>query len=89
MSIFFMKRTLRKEKIGFVTSNKMNKTIIVTENKQIKHSSYGKSVSKRKKYMAHDEQNSCNEGDVVKLMETRPLSKGKNWRLVKIIEKAK
>lgn len=84
-----MKRTLRKEKIGIVTSNKMDKTIIVTENKRVKHPSYGKAVSRRKKYAAHDEQNSCNEGDLVKLMETRPLSKSKRWRLVEIIERAK
>lgn len=84
-----MKRTLRKEKIGVVTSNKMSKTIIVTENKRVKHASYPKAVSRRKKYAAHDEKNSCNQGDLVRLMETRPLSKSKRWRLVEIIERAK
>lgn len=84
-----MKRNFRKEKIGLVTSNKMNKTIIVSETKRIKHSTYMKPISLTKKYIAHDEDNICNIGDRVKLMETRPLSKNKRWRLVEIIEKVK
>ena len=80
------KRNLRKERIGVVTSNKMQKSIVVSE---VKHPMYGKFVLKTKKYVAHDEQNDCNEGDTVKIMETRPLSKSKCWRLVEIIERAK
>ena len=84
-----MERNLRKERIGVVTSNKMDKTIVVTETKRFKHPMYGKFVMKSKKYTAHDAENTCNEGDTVKIMETRPLSKNKRWRLVEIIEKAK
>ncbi len=84
-----MKRNLRKEKIGLVTSNKMNKTIIVSETKRVKHSNYQKPIYKTKKYIAHDENNICNIGDLVQLMETRPLSKSKRWRLLGIIEKVK
>ncbi|RRO14404.1 30S ribosomal protein S17 [Flavobacteriaceae bacterium 14752] len=83
------KRNLRKERIGVVTSNKMLKSIVVSEVKKIKHPIYGKFVLKTKKYVAHDEKESCNEGDTVKIMETRPLSKTKRWRLVDIIERAK
>jgi small subunit ribosomal protein S17 len=83
------KRNLRKERIGIVTSNKMQKSIVVSEVKKVKHPMYGKFVLKTKKYVAHDEQNDCNEGDTVKIMETRPLSKSKCWRLVEIIERAK
>jgi len=83
------KRNLRKERIGVVTSNKMEKSIVVSEVKKVKHPMYGKFVLKTKKYVAHDEQNDCNEGDTVKIMETRPLSKTKSWRLVEIIERAK
>lgn len=83
------KRNLRKERIGTVTSNKMLKSIVVSEVKKIKHPIYGKFVLKTKKYVAHDEKESCNEGDTVKIMETRPLSKTKRWRLVDIIERAK
>ena len=83
------KRNLRKERIGVVTSNKMEKSIVVSEVKKIKHPMYGKFVLKTKKYVAHDEKNDCNEGDTVKIMETRPLSKTKCWRLVEIIERAK
>lgn len=83
------KRNLRKERIGVVTSNKMEKSIVVSEVKKVKHPMYGKFVLKTKKYVAHDEQNDCNEGDTVKIMETRPLSKSKCWRLVEIIERAK
>ncbi|QSS97740.1 MULTISPECIES: 30S ribosomal protein S17 [Psychroflexus] len=83
------KRNLRKERIGVVTSNKMEKSIVVSEVKKMKHPLYGKFVLKTKKYVAHDEENSCNEGDTVRIMETRPLSKSKRWRLVDIIERAK
>ena len=82
-------RNLRKERIGVVTSNKMEKSIVVSEVKKVKHPMYGKFVLKTKKYVAHDEKNDCNEGDTVKIMETRPLSKTKCWRLVEIIERAK
>ena len=82
-------RNLRKERIGVVTSNKMEKSIVVSEVKRVKHPMYGKFVLKTKKYVAHDEKNDCNEGDTVKIMETRPLSKTKSWRLVEIIERAK
>jgi len=84
-----MKRNIRKEKIGLVTSNKMNKTIVVSETKRVKHPIYMKPISITKKYIAHDENNICNIGDLVKLMETRPLSKRKRWRLDSIIEKVK
>ena len=83
------KRNLRKERIGVVTSNKMIKSIVVSETKKVKHPMYGKFVLKTKKYVAHDEQNDCNIGDTVRIMETRPLSKSKCWRLVEIIERAK
>ena len=82
-------RNLRKERIGVVTSNKMDKSIVVSEVKKVKHPMYGKFVLKNKKYVAHDETNDCNVGDTVKIMETRPLSKSKCWRLVEIIERAK
>ena len=74
------KRNLRKERIGVVTSSKMEKSIVVAEVKRVKHPMYGKFVLKTKKYVAHDEKNDCNEGDTVKIMETRPLSKTKCWR---------
>ena len=83
------KRNLRKERIGIVTSNKMTKSIVVSEVKRVKHPMYGKFVLKTKKYVAHDEKDDCNIGDTVKIMETRPLSKTKCWRLVEIIERAK
>ena len=82
-------RNLRKERIGVVTSNKMEKSIVVSEVKRVKHPMYGKFVLKTKKYVAHDEKNDCNEGDNVKIMETRPMSKRKCWRLVEILERAK
>ena len=82
-------RNLRKERIGVVTSNKMEKSIVVSEVKRVKHPMYGKFVLKTKKYHAHDDLNDCNIGDTVKIMETRPLSKLKCWRLVEIIERAK
>ena len=83
------KRNLRKERIGVVTSSKMEKTIVVTVEKKVKHPMYGKFVLKTKKFTAHDEENTCNEGDTVRIMETRPLSKSKRWRLVEILERAK
>ncbi len=83
------KRNLRKERVGVVTSNKMEKSIVVSEVKRVKHPMYGKFVLKTKKYVAHDETNNCNIGDTGKIMETRPLSKTKCWRLVEILERAK
>lgn len=83
------KRNLRKERIGLVVSNKMEKSIVVTVNRKIKHPIYGKFVNKTSKFVAHDEENSCNVGDLVKIMETRPLSKNKVWRLVEVIERVK
>ena len=82
-------RNLRKERTGVVTSNKMDKSITVAIKWKEKHPIYGKFVSKTKKYHAHDENNECNIGDTVKIMETRPLGKTKRWRLVQIIERAK
>lgn len=84
-----MERKSRKEIVGKVVSNKMDKTITVALERKYKHPLYGKFVKKTKKFSAHDEQNECNIGDVVHLMETRPLSKNKRWRLVKIVERAK
>ena len=83
------KRNLRKERIGVVTSNKMEKSIVVSVVKRVKHPMYGKFVLQTKKFVAHDEKNDCNIGDIVRIMETRPLSKTKCWRLVEIIERAK
>jgi small subunit ribosomal protein S17 len=83
------KRNLRKEKIGIVVSNKMQKSITVSVHRKLKHAIYGKFIVMSKKYIAHDEENTCNIGDTVKIMETRPLSKKKTWRLVEIIERAK
>jgi len=82
-------RSLRKERIGVVSSDKMEKSVVVSEVKKVKHPVYGKFVLKTKKYVAHDETNDCNEGDTVKIMETRPMSKTKKWRIVEIIERAK
>lgn len=84
-----MERNARKERVGSVVSNKMQKTITVTVERKVKHPIYGKFVKSTKKLTAHDENNDCNIGDVVRIMETRPLSKNKRWRLVEIIEKAK
>tara|TARA_B100000579_G_C22135497_1_gene533996 strand:- start:97 stop:351 length:255 start_codon:yes stop_codon:yes gene_type:complete len=84
-----MERNLRKERIGVVTSNKMEKSIVVMVERKVKHPLYGKFVKKSTKFIAHDEENTCNEGDIVKIMETRKMSKSKNWRLVDIIEIAK
>jgi len=83
------KRNLRKERIGVVTSDKMQKSIVVAVERKVKHPKYGKFVKKTTKFVAHDENNDCNIGDTVKIMETRPLSKSKNWRLVEIIERAR
>ena len=82
-------RRLRKERVGVVSSNKMDKTITVAVKWKEKHPLYGKFVNKTKKYHAHDEKNECNIGDTVRIMETRPLSRTKRWRLVNIIERAK
>lgn len=82
-------RKLRKQRVGVVTSTKMDKTITVLIERKIKHPIYGKFMKKSKKFTAHDEKNECNEGDTVKIMETRPLSKKKRWRLVEILERAK
>lgn len=82
-------RKLRKERIGVVFSNKMEKTITVAVKWKEKHPIYGKFVNKTKKFHAHDEKNECNIGDTVRIMETRPLSKLKRWRLIEIIERAK
>jgi small subunit ribosomal protein S17 len=82
-------RNLRKEKIGVVVSDKMEKSIVVAVKRKVKHPIYGKFVNKTTKFRAHDEENTCNIGDTVRIMETRPLSKTKNWRLVEIIERAK
>ncbi|MBP7272806.1 MAG: 30S ribosomal protein S17 [Saprospiraceae bacterium] len=82
-------RNLRKTKIGVVSSTKMDKSIVVTVERRLMHPIYGKFVKKSKKFMAHDETNQCNIGDTVKIMETRPLSKNKCWRLLEILEKAK
>ena len=84
-----LERNLRKTKTGVVTSSKMDKTITVAIKWKEKHPIYGKFVNKTKKYHAHDEKNECTIGDTVKIMETRPLSKLKRWRLVEIIERAK
>ena len=82
-------RNLRKERIGIVTSTKMDKSIVVMVERRVKHAKYGKFVKKSSKFLAHDEKNDCNEGDTVKIMETRPLSKIKNWRLIEILDRAK
>jgi len=82
-------RNLRKTRIGVVSSNKMDKTITVAVERKVKHPIYGKFVKKTTKFHAHDEKNECTIGDVVKIMETRPLSKTKRWRLVEVVEKAK
>lgn len=84
-----MERNLRKERIGIVVSNKMEKTIVVAVETRVKHPIYGKFVKKTTKFVAQDDKNECSEGDKVLIMETRPLSKTKRWRLVEIIEKVK
>jgi small subunit ribosomal protein S17 len=82
-------RNLRKERIGVITSSSMDKSIVVAVERKEKHAKYGKFVKKTSKFVAHDEKNECNQGDTVRIMETRPLSKRKCWRLVEIIERAK
>ena len=82
-------RNLRKERIGLVVSNKMDKSVVVSVESRKKHPIYGKFVKSTAKFMAHDDKNDCNVGDPVKIMEIRPMSKNKCWRLVEIIERAK
>lgn len=84
-----VERNLRKERIGRVVSNKMQKTITIAVDRKVKHAIYGKFMNKTTKFMAHDEKNEAGIGDIVLIMETRPLSKNKRWRLVQILEKAK
>jgi small subunit ribosomal protein S17 len=84
-----MERNLRKERIGVVVSTKMDKSIVVAVKRKVKHPIYGKFINRTKNLMAHDEENTCNVGDTVRISETRPLSKNKTWRLVEIIERAK
>jgi small subunit ribosomal protein S17 len=82
-------RKLRKERTGVVVSNKMDKTIVIAVERKVKHEKYGKFIKRRSKFTAHDEENTCNIGDTVRVMETKPLSKNKCWRLVEIIERVK
>ncbi len=84
-----MERNLRRERVGVVVSNKMEKSIVVAVKRKVKHPIYGKFVNKTTRFVAHDGENTCNIGDMVKIMETRPLSKTKNWRLLEILERAK
>ena len=84
-----MDRNSRKVRQGYVVSDKMDKTVVVAIEESVRHSLYGKSVKRTKKFKAHDEANECNVGDLVRIMETRPLSKDKRWRVVKIVEKVK
>jgi small subunit ribosomal protein S17 len=84
-----VERGRRKVRVGYVTSDKMDKTIVVTVEEFIRHPLYGKRVKRTKKFKAHDEENTCGIGDKVRIMETRPLSKDKRWRLVEVVEKAK
>jgi small subunit ribosomal protein S17 len=84
-----MERSIRRERVGVVVSNKMDKSIVVAVKRKVKHPIYGKFVNKTTRFVAHDTENTCNIGDTVKIMETRPLSKTKNWRLVEIVERAK
>ena len=84
-----MERNLRKERIGVIVSNKMDKTIVVAVETKGKHPMYGKFINKTTKFVAQDDKNECSEGDTVRIMETRPLSKTKRWRLVEIVEKVK
>jgi len=82
-------RNLRKTRIGLVTSNQREKTITVSIERKLRHPMYGKFIKKTKKYAAHDEKNDCNVGDTVKIMETKPLSKTKRWRVIEVLERAK
>ncbi|AWU40342.1 30S ribosomal protein S17 [Blattabacterium punctulatus] len=86
-NITIPRKNSRKQRIGVVVSTKMNKTIIVSENKKVKHKYYGKSILKKKKYMVHDEENISKNGDKVKIMETKPISKNKCWRLISVLDK--
>ena len=83
------KRNLRKDKVGIVVSNKMEKSIVVEVSRRVRHSKYKKFLNRRSTFVAHDDQDECNEGDTVRIMETRPLSKRKRWRLVEILERVK
>ncbi|MGM0589799.1 MAG: 30S ribosomal protein S17 [Bacteroidota bacterium] len=82
-------RAQRRQRVGRVVSNKMDKSITIAVDRQVKHKIYGKFITKTTKYMAHDEENTANVGDKVRIMETRPLSKRKNWRLIEVVERAK
>jgi small subunit ribosomal protein S17 len=82
-------RNVRRERVGVVVSNKMDKSIVVAVKRKVKHPIYGKFVNKTTRFVAHDQENSCNIGDTVRIGETRPMSKTKNWRLVEIVERAK
>ena len=82
-------RNIRRERVGVVVSNNMEKSIVVAVKRKVKHPMYGKFVNRTSKVIAHDEENACGIGDTVRIMETRPLSKRKNWRLIEIIERAK
>ena len=82
-------RKTRRERVGVVVSNSMEKSIVITVKQKVKHPIYGKFVNKTSRFMAHDEENTCNVGDTVKISETRPLSKSKRWRFIEIIERAK
>ena len=82
-------RKLRKERVGLVSSNAMDKSIVVSVERRVKHPRYGKFVKTTSKFVAHDEKNTCSVGDLVSIMETKPISKNKCWRLVKVIEKVK
>lgn len=83
------KRNLRKDKVGVVLSNKMEKSIVVEVTRRVRHSKYKKFLNRRSTFVAHDDKDECNEGDTVRIMETRPLSKRKRWRLVEILERVK
>ena len=89
MSTEATNRNLRKERTGIVTSNKMDKSIVVSVERKEMHPMYGKFVKRTKKFVAHDEEQTCNIGDIVRIMETRPMSKRKCWRLVEVVERAK
>ena len=84
-----MERNLRRERVGVVVSDKMEKSIVVAVKRKVKHPIYGKFVNKTTRFVAHDSENACNIGDTVKIMESRPLSKTKKWRLIEILERAK
>jgi len=82
-------RKLRKEKVGVVTSDKMQKSIVVAVERKVKHPKYGKFINRTTKFTAHDEENTCKVGDTVRIMEVKPMSKSKKWRLVEVLERAK